>query len=160
MVDESNKRGSARKEMFRVCRYNIEGREYADLSTNVSDHGIFIKNFSPPPIGTGVTLSFKLPEEWGNQPLKISGRVAHVNNDSDPHKRGMGIEFVSVVSDSVPMIEYFVREIFRRQGAGAKDAPETAAGGSAGGSAGASAGASGGSLSYEYRIIKNSEPQK
>ncbi len=152
MVDESNKRGSARKEMFRVCRYNIEGREYADLSTNVSDHGIFIKNFSPPPIGTGVTLSFKLPEEWGHQPLEISGRVAHVNDDPDPHKRGMGIEFHSVVSDSVPMIEYFVREIFRRQGAVAKEA--------GGKSAADSAEASGGSLSYEYSIIKNCESEK
>ena len=149
MADGRNKRGSARKEMFRVCRYNIEGREYADLSTNISDRGIFIKNFSPPPVGTDVTLSFKLPEEWGNQPLKISGRVAHVNNDADPHKRGMGIQFISVVSDSVPMIEYFVREIFRRQNVVTKNSAAKGA-----------ASDTGGSMSYEYSIIKNDGNKK
>jgi len=88
-----SKRSSERREMFRVCRYNIQGREYADLSTNISEGGIFIKNFSPPPVGTAVTLTVKLPGEWGNQPMKIEGRVAHIDNDADPHKRGMGIEF-------------------------------------------------------------------
>jgi uncharacterized protein (TIGR02266 family) len=107
-----SKRRTERREMFRVCRYNIQGREYADLSTNISEGGIFIKNFSPPPVGTAITLTVKLSEEWGSQPMKIVGRVAHINNDPDPHKRGMGIEFLSVTADSVPMIQYFVREIY------------------------------------------------
>jgi Tfp pilus assembly protein PilZ len=114
-MSDRNKRRSERLKMFRVCRYNIEGREYADLSTNISDRGIFIKNFSPPPLGTEVALTVKLTDEWGNLPLKIVGRVAHVNNDPDPHKRGMGIEFTSVISNSVPMIEYFVREIYDQE---------------------------------------------
>jgi len=114
-MDEKNKRDSQRLPMFRVCRYVIEGRQYADLSTNISERGIFIKNFSPPALGTEVTLEVKLPEDWGNQPLKILGRVAHVNVDEDPHKCGMGIEFVKVISDSVPMIEYFVREIYHEE---------------------------------------------
>ena len=114
-MGDDNKRSSERRTMFRVCRYTIEGREYADLSTNISDRGIFIKNFSPPPIGTLVALTVKLSDEWGGLPLQIMGRVAHVNSDPDPHKRGMGIEFTSVISDSVPMIEYFVREIYKEE---------------------------------------------
>lgn len=109
------KRRYERRPAFKVCRYNIEGREYADLSTNISTKGIFIKNFEPPPIGTPILLTAHLSEEWGNLPLKILGRVVHVNNDSDPHKRGMGIEFLSVASDSLPIIEYFVREIFNEK---------------------------------------------
>ncbi len=112
MSDE--KRESTRKPMFKVCRYNIEGREYADLSTNISERGIFIKNFYPPAIGTKVTLSVTLPDDWGNQPIKIIGRVAWVNEEEDPHKRGMGIEFISVQAETVPIIEYFVKEVYEQ----------------------------------------------
>ena len=83
-----SKRLTERREMFRVCRYNIQGREYADLSTNISEGGIFIKNFSPPPVGTAITLTVKLPGEWDNQPMKIVGRVAHINDDPDPYDEG------------------------------------------------------------------------
>ena len=108
----NNTRRSERRPMFLVCRYSIAGREYVDLSTNISSRGIFIKAFAPPPVGSEVQLTVKLPEEWGNQPLNIVGRVVHVNNDEDPHKRGMGIEFVSIICDSLPMIEFFVRQIY------------------------------------------------
>jgi hypothetical protein len=110
-----NKRRAERLSMFKVVRYSIEGREYADLSTNISAGGIFIKNFSPPPIGTKVILTVKLSDEWGGLPMKIIGRVKHVNDDSDPHKRGMGIEFTRVVSDSLPIIEYFVKEVYQQE---------------------------------------------
>jgi len=110
----SDKRTSERRPMFRVCRYNIDGREYADLSTNISERGIFIKNFSPPPLGTQVTLTVTLPEEWGGLPLKILGKVAWVNEEDDPHKRGMGLEFTSVKAESLPIIEYFVREVYEQ----------------------------------------------
>ncbi|MBN2494608.1 MAG: PilZ domain-containing protein [Deltaproteobacteria bacterium] len=107
-----NKRSSERLPMFKVIRYNVEGREYADLSTNISDRGIFIKSFAPPPIDTAVVLTVTLPERWGNQPMKIVGRVAWTNEDPDPHKRGMGIEFMSVFANSLPIIEYFVSEVY------------------------------------------------
>ncbi len=111
-----DKRRSERLPMFRVCCYNIEGRDYADLSTNISERGIFIKNFSPPPLGTRVTLTVTLPEEWGNLPLQIVGKVARVDDGEDPHKRGMGIEFTSVKADSRPIIEYFIREVYDKTG--------------------------------------------
>ena len=68
-----SKRRTERLPMFRVCRYTIAGREYADLSTNISSKGIFIKNFSPPPVGTAILLTVKLSEEWGNLPMRIVG---------------------------------------------------------------------------------------
>jgi uncharacterized protein (TIGR02266 family) len=101
--------------MFRVCRYNIQGREYADLSTNISNQGIFIKNTTPPPVGTPITLWVTLPQDWGNLPLQINGQVTWVNDDPDIHKRGMGIQFLSVQADSLPIIEYFVREVYLQQ---------------------------------------------
>jgi uncharacterized protein (TIGR02266 family) len=113
-MSQDNRR-SARRPMFHVCRYNIQGREYADLSTNISNQGIFIKNSAPPPIGTLVTLWVTLPQDWGNLPLQINGQVAWVNNEPDVHKRGMGIQFLSVQADSLPIIEYFVREVYQQQ---------------------------------------------
>ena len=111
-MDES-KRKAQRLPMFKVVRYMIDGRSYADLSTNISDGGIFVKNFAPPPVGTMVTLTVQLPEQWGSLPLHVSGKVMHVDNDLDPHKRGMGIEFISVAADSLPIIEYFIREVYK-----------------------------------------------
>lgn len=111
----NNTRTKERRAMFRVCRYSIAGRAYADLSTNISERGIFIKNFAPPPIGTLVTLTVTLPEEWGSLPLEIAGRVAWIDSGDDPHKRGMGIEFLSVRADSLPIIEYFVREVYEKE---------------------------------------------
>lgn len=137
-----NKRRKQRQNMFRVIRYSIEGRAYADLSTNVSSGGMFIKNFSPPPVGTQVVLTVTLPEEWGNLPLRIVGKVAHVNNDPDPHKRGMGVEFTSVVADSVPIIEYFVREIYSQDQLKQSRLDQKPAAGAAG------------TTTYEYHIDK------
>lgn len=142
-----SKRSSERREMFRVCRYNIQGREYADLSTNISEGGIFIKNFSPPPVGTAVTLTVRLPGEWGNQPMKIVGRVAHINDDTDPHKRGMGIEFLSVTAETVPMIQYFVREIYRQNDLTQGTLKEQPPGEQ-------------GKITYEYHIHKKEEPEQ
>ena len=142
-----SKRSSERREMFRVCRYNIQGQEYADLSTNISEGGIFIKNFSPPPVGTAVTLTVKLPGEWGNQPMKIVGRVAHIDNDPDPHKRGMGIEFLSVSAETVPMIQYFVREIYSQEDLTQGTLKEQPASGQ-------------GKITYEYHIRKKGEPEQ
>ena len=107
-------RSSERKPMFEICRYTIEGREYADLSTNISDKGIFIKNTAPPAIGTPLVLTVTLPEEWGKLPLQIIGRVAWINNGEDEHQRGMGIEFQSVFANSSPIIEYFVSKVYNR----------------------------------------------
>ncbi|NMB76939.1 MAG: hypothetical protein GYA21_17640 [Myxococcales bacterium] len=107
-----HKRRTERKMLFRVLRYRIQGREYADLSTNISPEGIFIKNTEPPPVGTEVVLTVKLPPQWGNLPLDIVGQVVHVNDGPDLHKRGMGIRFLSVTAQSLPIIEYFVREVF------------------------------------------------
>ncbi|HOX42145.1 MAG TPA: PilZ domain-containing protein [Myxococcota bacterium] len=112
-MGEENRR-SVRRQMFRVCRYNIQGREYADLSTNISSQGIFIKNSTPPAVGTLITLWVTLPQDWGGLPLQINGKVTRVDNDPDVHKRGMGIQFLSVVADSLPIIEYFVREVYQQ----------------------------------------------
>ncbi len=108
-------RNSERKPMFEICRYTIDGREYADLSTNISEKGIFIKNTAPPPIGTPVVLTVTLPEEWGKLPMQIIGRVAWVDNGEDEHQRGMGLEFQSVFANSPPIIEYFVSKVYVQQ---------------------------------------------
>ena len=113
-----DKRLSERKPMYRVCRYRIDHRDYADLSTNISDKGIFIKNFSPPPIGTQVQISAVLSEQWGNLPIVFNGRVAWIDSGSDPHQHGMGIEFESIRVDSLPIIRYFVGEVYRQPASG------------------------------------------
>jgi hypothetical protein len=111
-----DKRRSERKAMYRVCRYRIDQRDYADLSTNISDKGIFIKNFAPPPVGTRVQISAVLSEQWGNLPVTFIGRVAWIDNGPDPHRRGMGIEFESIRADSLPIIRYFVNEVYHQTG--------------------------------------------
>ncbi len=137
------KRGSQRRTMFKVFRYAIEGREYADLSTNISERGIFIKSFSPPAVGTEVVINARGPE---GQTIRLVGKVAHVNLDPDPHKRGMGIEFTAVVADSAQIIQRFVKEIFGAELATGSDIRKSPV-------------SAGKNMRYEYRIIPaKSEP--
>jgi uncharacterized protein (TIGR02266 family) len=114
MSDE--RRRSERKPHFEVVRYVIENREYVDLSMNLSTKGIFIKTAHPPDVGTAVTMMVKLPGAADDEPLKIHGVVRWVDRDVNFHKRGMGIEFLSVVADSLPAISYFVQEVYGHPG--------------------------------------------
>jgi hypothetical protein len=107
-----DKRKSERQPLFKVCRYFVAGRENVDLSTNISEGGIFIKSMSPPSLNTPVILITRLPKRWGRQQIKLLGRVAWINEDEDPHMRGMGIEFKSVLADTSPLISFFVREAY------------------------------------------------
>ena len=111
MIDERRK--APRWQLFKVIRYVIQGREYVDLSVDVSASGIFLKSTEPPPEGTPVTLLIELSKEGGpTEPYRIKGRVARVKDDPSYHNRGMGVEFHSVSAESVPAIEHFMREAY------------------------------------------------
>ena len=109
-MSREEKRKHPRRPMYRVVRYRIGDSEYADLTTNISAGGVFIKNFSPPPVGTPVELTIK--GDAVTESFKLIGKVARVVMDPDPHKRGIGVEFTALVADSRPMIENFIQRVF------------------------------------------------
>ncbi len=111
---KTERRKAERKPLYQICTYTINGCDHVDLSTNISEKGIFIKNANPPELQTPVTIYIKLSNTLGEERIKIHGNVVHVNNAADPHQRGIGIEFTSVITDSHKMIGYCVREVFNQ----------------------------------------------
>ena len=69
-------------------RYATYDRIFSNYITNMSQNGIFIETQKPLFVGEEVILDFKL--EGFNEPLKITGKVAHAT------RAGIGVEFKNV----------------------------------------------------------------
>jgi type IV pilus assembly protein PilZ len=69
-------------------RYATYDRIFSNYITNMSQNGIFIETQKPLFVGEEVILDFKL--EGFNEPLKITGKVAHAT------RSGIGVEFKDV----------------------------------------------------------------
>jgi hypothetical protein len=82
------------------------------MSSNISSEGIFIRNFSPPPVGTQVKICVNLSNKLGGVPIKIVGKVVRVAADVGVEERGMGVEFTSIYSDSPEAIRHFIWEVY------------------------------------------------
>jgi PilZ domain-containing protein len=111
-VESPQRRRSARVPLEAIVHYQIDGSEFINLSSNVSSQGIFIKNFSPPPIGTELKIKVQLPQDLGGVAVLLFGKVVRVVDGVGVDDRGMGVEFVSVQADSQSAIKYFVNEIY------------------------------------------------
>jgi uncharacterized protein (TIGR02266 family) len=108
----AHRRRSRRIRLEAIVHYQIEGSEFINLSSNLSSDGIFIKNFSPPPVGTRLKIKVQLPEEHQSVPLLLFGNVVRVVEGVGVEERGMGVEFTSVQAESLETIRYFVNEVY------------------------------------------------
>ena len=106
------RRRSKRIPLEAIVHYQVNGSEFVNLSSNISPEGIFIRNFSPPPVGTLLRIRVNLPEESGGVPVQIAGRVVRVVDDVGVDERGMGVEFESVQAASRDAVRFFVNEIY------------------------------------------------
>lgn len=62
---------------------------------NISQGGIYIATFSPPPEGEFVTVRIRVDED-SCPPLAITGRVAWVRRDEQGEAHGCGISFTDI----------------------------------------------------------------
>jgi hypothetical protein len=90
------RRGTDRVPLRAMITYRMDGQEYGNLAADVSPHGIFLRTFMPPPVGTELDLVLEIPREKGRHRVVLRGRVARVVDGPDPRKNGMGVHFVSL----------------------------------------------------------------
>lgn len=76
-------------------------------SSNVSELGIFLVSDNPPPKNTMLNLEFHIPN--ARHPIRVSGRVAWVEDGKSGAEPGMGIQFV----DLGPEIQKQIRSLIR-----------------------------------------------
>jgi hypothetical protein len=106
------RRRSKRVPLEAIVHYQVDGSEFINLSSNISSEGIFIKNFSPPVVGTELRIKVALPEELGGVPVQLVGEVVRVVDGVGVEERGMGVEFNSVQADTLEAVRYFVNEVY------------------------------------------------
>jgi len=95
-----------------IVHYQIGTREYLHLSSDISADGIFIRNFSPPAVGTELTIQVRLPEDLGGHEVELVGRVVRAARGSDSREPGMGIRFTSVRARTLEAVRFFVNEVY------------------------------------------------
>ena len=108
----SVRRRSERIPLQAIVHYQVDGSEFINLSSNVSSEGIFIKNFSPPAVGTELRIKVSLPEGHGGVPVQLVGEVVRVVDGVGVEERGMGVEFTSVHADTMEAVRFFVNEVY------------------------------------------------
>jgi len=89
-------RSSDRVPLKAMVTYRMGGQEYGNLAADVSPHGIFLRTFMPPPVGTDLDLTLEIPDEGGSLRVHLRGKVARVVDGADPRKNGMGVNFTSL----------------------------------------------------------------
>jgi hypothetical protein len=95
-----------------IVHYQIGQSEFVNLSSNVSSDGIFIKNFSPPPVGTKLKIKVQLPGPDEQLQVHLLGEVVRVVDSVGVDERGMGVQFTAVQADSPKAIHRFVADIY------------------------------------------------
>jgi len=107
-----SRRRSERIPLEAIVHYQVDGSEFINLSSNISSEGIFIKNFSPPAVGTELRIKVALPDDLGGVPVQLVGEVVRVVDGVGVEERGMGVEFNSVHADTLEAVRYFVNEVY------------------------------------------------
>lgn len=74
------------------------------IARNISAGGMFVEMLDPLPLGSFVTIHFRMPDSYGD--IVVRGEVKHhysFNYDSDGEPascRGIGVRFTEFLSDS------------------------------------------------------------
>jgi uncharacterized protein (TIGR02266 family) len=109
---QREQRRSRRIPLEAIVHYQVDGSEFINLSSNVSAEGIFIRNFSPPPVGTELRIRVSMPEDRGGVQVQLIGRVVRVVEGVGVDDRGMGVEFESVQAETMEAVRRFVSEVY------------------------------------------------
>ncbi len=83
---------------------------YLGLTENISEGGLFVATHRYKPLGTLVTLSFKVPNR--PDPITVKGEVRWLrpaNGHNEVHP-GMGIQFVDIGPEEQAAIRSFIRK--------------------------------------------------
>lgn len=110
---EESRRSAKRLPMGTMVTYRLDGQEYGNLAADVSPDGMFIRTFVPPPVGTRLELTVKLPREMGGYCVELEGEVVRVVESEDPRQMGMGVHFTAFHASDPETVRHLVSRIFR-----------------------------------------------
>jgi hypothetical protein len=111
--DEDLRRSSQRMRMEAMVTYRLDGKEYGNLAADISQDGIFIRTFIPPPVGTCLELTVRLPDDMGGYSVDLEGKVVRVVQGDDPRKNGMGVHFTAIHAKDPESVRHMVARIFQ-----------------------------------------------
>jgi hypothetical protein len=106
------RRRSRRIPFEAVVQYEVGEQEFIHLSSDISADGIFIKNFSPPPVGSELSLRVRLPDDLGRHELELLGRVVRIEGGAGEPPQGMGVAFTGVRAEHPEAVRFFVAAVY------------------------------------------------
>ena len=104
-----DRRKSERANLIVQVVYHTVDELFAEFARNINEGGLFVETDTPHPVGTEVSLEFKIP--GSDEPLHVVGRVAHTTNGSPGEPPGIGIEFDDLDSQARQRINQLVRRL-------------------------------------------------
>jgi uncharacterized protein (TIGR02266 family) len=89
--------------------FESEHNFYTGISNDISEGGVFVASFMPPPVGTMVELSLTLP--GSTEVFRAMGIVRWVREykgSSYGHPAGCGIEWVDLCDRALVLVHRFI----------------------------------------------------
>jgi uncharacterized protein (TIGR02266 family) len=96
--------------------YDTEGRLCEAIASSLGGGGLFIDQFSPPPMGTPVRLEINLPAS--KRTIEATGKVVWVRKSvlERVFYPGMGLQFISISGQDRAEILQFIKKFNRQRG--------------------------------------------
>lgn len=91
--------------------FEIEGQTFQAFSRDVSERGVFLKTDRLPPLGSRLTLCFRLPGSWSE--IRCTGQVRNTTAGDD-RIGGIGIEFEGLGDTDRDRLDGFIRRQISR----------------------------------------------
>ncbi len=106
---EFDRRKSERADLVVRVAYHTVDELFSEFARNINEGGLFVETETPHPVGTEVSLQFKIP--GSDEPLQVVGRVAHTTGDDTGETPGIGIEFDDLDGQARQRINQLVRSL-------------------------------------------------
>ena len=109
-LDFNERRKSERADLVVRVTYQTVDELFSDFARNINEGGVFIETENPEPLGSSVSLQFKLP--GSDEPIEAVGTVVRISDGSAPNdSSGMGIEFGDLSASARQQINEIVRQL-------------------------------------------------
>jgi uncharacterized protein (TIGR02266 family) len=106
---DPEKRYYQRLDLEVPVKLECDGQSIDGTTENISCGGMFLPNLNTPELtGKPLTVFLQLPEH--TQMVKLSGRVARVENQADGQAKGVAIEFSGLYDDNRLEIDSFIKK--------------------------------------------------
>jgi type IV pilus assembly protein PilZ len=106
---EFERRKSERTDLVVRVAYHTVDELFSEFARNINEGGLFVETDTPHPVGTEVSLQFKIP--GSDEPLQVGGRIAHTRDGAPGEPPGMGIEFDDLDAQARQRINDLVRRL-------------------------------------------------